>query len=154
MDETIITRNSQPLVSAIIIFLNGEKFLEEAINSVIEQTYTNWELLLVDDGSTDGSTAIAMKYAETWKNKIKYLQHENHENQGMSTTRNLGIEHAKGEYIGFLDSDDVWLPNKLADQIAVFDDYPQCEMVYGRTQIWYSWTGNKEDQKNDLFFFL
>ena len=70
MDETIITRNSQPLVSAIIIFLNGEKFLEEAINSVIEQTYTNWELLLVDDGSTDGSTAIAMKYAETWKNKI------------------------------------------------------------------------------------
>ena len=71
MDETQITMDSQPLVSAIIIFLNGEKFLEEAINSVIEQTYINWELLLVDDGSTDNSTAIAIKYAETWKGKIK-----------------------------------------------------------------------------------
>jgi len=154
MDETLITMNSQPLVSAIIIFLNGEKFLEEAINSVIEQTYINWELLLVDDGSTDNSTAIAMKYAETWKGKIKYLQHANHENKGMSATRNLGIRNANGEFIGFLDADDVWLPNKLADQIAIFKNYPQCEMVYGRTQIWYSWTGSSEDLEKDHFFPL
>jgi glycosyltransferase involved in cell wall biosynthesis len=76
--------NSQPLVSAIIIFLNEEKFLEEAINSVIEQTYTNWELLLVGDGSTDDSAVIAGTYTKTWKDKIKYLQHENHGNRGMS----------------------------------------------------------------------
>ena len=154
MDETIISMNSQPLVSAIIIFLNGEKFLEEAINSVIGQTYTNWELLLVDDGSTDNSGAIAIKYAENWKDKIKYLHHENRVNKGMSATRNLGIKHAKGDYIGFLDADDVWLPEKLAAQVAIFNKYPQCEMVYGRTQIWYSWTGKAEDQNKDHFFPL
>ena len=146
--------NSQPLVSAIIIFLNGEKFLEEAINSVIEQTYTNWELLLVDDGSTDNSGAIATKYVETWKGKIKYLHHDNHVNKGMSATRNLGIKHARGEYIGFLDADDIWLPDKLVAQVAIFNIYPQCEMVYGRTQIWYSWTGKPEDVKKDHFFPL
>jgi glycosyltransferase involved in cell wall biosynthesis len=146
--------NAESLVSAIIIFLNGEKFLQEAINSVIDQTYTNWELLLVDDGSTDGSSEIALSYAKTWGGKIKYLEHENHQNKGMSATRNVGIKYAKGEYIGFLDADDVWLPNKLAEQVAVFNQYPQCAMVYGRTQIWYSWTGNAEDQKKDHFFSL
>jgi glycosyltransferase involved in cell wall biosynthesis len=154
MDETINSMNSEPLVSAIIIFLNGEKFLEEAINSVIEQTYTNWELLLVDDGSTDGSTGIAHSYTAAWNGKIKYLEHENHQNKGMSATRNLGLKHAKGEYIGFLDADDVWLPNKLEAQIEIFNKYPQCGMVYGRTQIWYGWTGNEEDAKKDHFFPL
>jgi glycosyltransferase involved in cell wall biosynthesis len=154
MDETITIMNDEPLVSAIIIFLNGEKFLEEAIKSVINQTYTNWELLLVDDGSTDGSTGIAFSYAKTWAGKIKYLEHENHQNKGMSATRNLGIKNAKGEYIGFLDADDVWLPGKLTAQIAIFQKHPQCEMVYGRTQIWYSWTGNAEDLEKDHFFPL
>src|SRR5688572_8206551 len=101
--------DNQPLVSAIIIFLNGEKYLEEAIQSVIHQTYTNWELLLVDDGSSDKSTAIALSYANSFSNKIKYLEHEGHQNKGMSATRNLGINHSKGDYIGFLDADDVWL---------------------------------------------
>lgn len=146
--------NDEPLVSAIIIFLNGEKFLEEAINSVIDQTYTNWELLLVDDGSTDGSTDIALSYTKTWAGKIKYLEHEGHQNKGMSATRNLGIKNAKGEFIGFLDADDVWLPDKLTAQVAIFQKHPQCEMVYGRTQIWYSWTGNVENIQNDHFFPL
>jgi glycosyltransferase involved in cell wall biosynthesis len=154
MDETIVIMNDEPLVSAIIIFLNGEKFLEEAINSVIDQTYTNWELLLVDDGSTDGSTAIALSFAKTWAGKIKYLEHDNHQNKGMSATRNLGIKYAKGDYIGFLDADDVWVPGKSSEQIEVFNQYPQCGMVYGRTQIWYSWTGNPGDQKKDHFFPL
>jgi glycosyltransferase involved in cell wall biosynthesis len=72
----------------------------------------------------------------------------------MSATRNLGLKHAKGEYIGFLDADDVWLPNKLEAQIEIFNEYPQCGMVYGRTQIWYGWTGNEEDEKKDHFFPL
>jgi glycosyltransferase involved in cell wall biosynthesis len=146
--------NDEPLVSAIIIFLNGEKFLEEAIKSVINQTYTNWELLLVDDGSTDGSTAIALSYTKTWAGKIKYLEHEGRQNKGMSATRNLGIKNAKGEFIGFLDADDVWLPGKLTAQVAIFQKHPQCEMVYGRTLIWHSWTGNSGDQKKDHFFPL
>lgn len=62
--------------------------------------------------------------------------------------------HAKGEFIGFLDADDIWLPDKLAAQVAIFHAHPPCEMVYGRTQIWYSWTGKPEDVKRDHFFPL
>ncbi len=149
MNKVFVT--SSPLVSAIIIFFNGEKYLEEAINSIITQTYQNWELLLVDDGSTDESPGIAKKYVDTWAGKIKYMQHEGHQNKGMSATRNLGIKQAKGKYIGFLDADDVWLPCKLLDQVGVFEQYQQCAMVYGRTQIWHSWSGSLEDQKKDYF---
>ena len=102
--------NQQPLVSAIIIFLNGEQFIEEAIASIFAQSYNNWELLLVDDGSTDHSTMIAQKYAQKYPEKVFYLEHEGHQNKGMSASRNLGISQANGEYIGFLDADDMWLP--------------------------------------------
>ncbi|MDJ0799822.1 MAG: glycosyltransferase family 2 protein, partial [Calothrix sp. MO_167.B12] len=96
-------------ISCIIIFFNaGEQFFIEAIESVFAQTYENWELLLVDDGSTDGSTEIALRYAQKYPEKVRYLEHKEHQNRGMSATRNLGIRHAKGEYITFLDADDVW----------------------------------------------
>lgn len=146
--------NEQPLVSAIIIFWNGEKYLEEAIESIIAQSYQNWELLLADDGSTDGSTKIAQSYSEKYVGKIKYLEHPGHVNRGMSATRNLGIKHAKGEYIGFLDADDVWLPDKLEQQINIFKQNPNCGLVYGRTEIWHSWTKKPEDQDKDYFLEL
>ena len=144
----------EPLVSAIIIFLNGEKYLDEAIQSVIDQTYSNWELLLVDDGSSDRSTEIARSYAKLRPDKIRYLEHEGHQNKGMSATRNLGISRANGDYIGFLDADDIWLPDKLAEQMAIFKQHPECGMVYGRTQIWYSWTGDSKDTNKDHFYPL
>lgn len=140
---------SKPLVSGIIIFLNGEKFIEEAIQSVFAQTYDNWELLLVDDGSTDNSTAIARRYAEKYPEKVRYLEHENHQNRGMSASRNLGIRNARGEYIAFLDADDIWLPPKLEKQVAILNAQPEAAIVYGPTQMWYSWTGNPEDIKRD-----
>ncbi|WP_373481319.1 glycosyltransferase family 2 protein [Geminocystis sp.] len=143
-----------PLVSCIIIFLNEEKFIEDAVASVINQTYQNWELLLVDDGSTDNSTNIAQNYAEKYPEKIKYLEHENHQNRGMSATRNLGLKYAKGELIGFLDGDDIWLPEKLKEQIIILKNNPTAKMVYGRTQLWYSWTGKSEDQNKDFFLNL
>ncbi len=146
--------DNQNLVSAIIIFLNGEKYLDEAVQSVIHQTFTNWELLLVDDGSTDKSTAIALSYANSFGNKIKYLEHEGHKNKGMSATRNLGIKHAGGDYIGFLDADDVWLPNKLQEQLEIFRQNTECGMVYGRTEIWHSWTMKTEDVNKDYFYPL
>lgn len=142
--------SSKPLVSCIIIFFNAEKFFEEAIESVLTQTYENWELLLADDGSTDSSTAIAQKYAQKYPGKIRYLEHENHQNRGMSATRNLGIRHAKGEYIAFLDSDDVWLPIKLEQQVAIMEAYPEAGMVYGRPLYWSSWSGNPEDSERDI----
>ena len=143
-----------PLVSTIIIFLNGETFFEEAIASVFEQTYENWELLLVDDGSTDGSTAIAQKYAHQYPNKVLYLEHEGHQNRGTSASRNLGVRHAKGDYIGFLDVDDIWLPHKLKQQLDSFNRYPEAAMVYGRTQIWHSWTGKANGKEQDYFYEL
>ncbi len=146
--------SSKPLVSSIIIFLNGEQFMEEAIASIFAQTYEHWELLLVDDGSTDKSTAIAQEYAQKYPQKVRYLEHENHQNRGMSASRNLGIKHAKGNYIGFLDADDIWLPQKLEQQVAILNSHPEAAMVYGRTQIWYSWTGNNKDSQLDHFYDL
>lgn len=139
----------QVLVSSIIIFLDAEDYLEEAIESILAQTYREWELLLVDDGSTDGSTAIAKSYAQQYPEKVRYLEHECHQNRGMSATRNLGITHAKGDYIAFLDADDVWLPQKLERQVALLEQYPHVGMVVGPTQYWYSWTGDPADQKRD-----
>ena len=142
--------HKQPLVSCIIIFLNaGEKFFLEAIESIFAQTYNNWELLLVDDGSTDESTKIALDYAEKYAEKVRYLEHEGHQNRGMSAARNLGIRHAKGDYIAFLDADDVWLPKKLEEQIPILETHPEAAMLYGRTQLWFSWTGNPEDVERD-----
>lgn len=141
--------SSKPLVSGIIIFLNAQKFIEEAIGSVFAQTYENWELLLVDDGSTDESTEIAQGYAEKYPEKLRYLDRENYENWGISAARNLGIGNAKGEYIAFLDADDIWLPNKLEQQLAILEAQPEATMLYGSTTLWYSWTGNSEDSQRD-----
>ena len=110
-----------PKVSVITIFYNANKFLEEAIQSVLSQTYVDWELLLVDDGSTDNSPGIAQKYAQINPQKVFYLEHPGHKNCGMSATRNLGLRRAQGEYIAFLDADDVWLPKKLEQQSKILD---------------------------------
>ncbi len=141
--------NSKPLVSAIIIFFNAEKFFEEAIESVFAQTYKNWELLLVDDGSIDCSTEIALRYAEQNWGKVLYLEHQDHQNRGMSASRNLGIRHAKGDYVAFLDSDDIWLPQKLEQQVAILEKQPEAAMVYSSAHVWYSWTGKPEDAQRD-----
>ncbi|WP_445631824.1 glycosyltransferase family 2 protein [Nostoc sp. DSM 114167] len=142
--------NKKPLVSCIIIFLNAvENFFIEAIESIFAQTYDNWELLLADDGSADESTAIALRYAQQYPDKVRYLEHEGHQNRGMSATRNLGIRHAKGEYIALLDADDIWLPQKLEKQVAILEAHPEAGMVYGSTLTWFGWTGNPEDAKHD-----
>ncbi|MBI2487671.1 MAG: glycosyltransferase family 2 protein [Deltaproteobacteria bacterium] len=129
----------KPLVSVIMIFLNAEKFIEEAIESVFAQTYNNWELLLIDDGSTDGSTAIARRYSEKYPEKVRYLEHYGHKNYGKSISRNLGINNSSGKYIALLDADDIFLPRKLEQQVAILDSLPE----------WYSWTGNPSDVRLD-----
>jgi glycosyltransferase involved in cell wall biosynthesis len=132
-----------------MIFFNEEKFLPVAIESVFAQTYENWELLLVDDGSTDRSTEIAVRHAEHWPEKVRYLDHDGHCNRGASAARNLGISHAKGEYVAFLDADDVWLPHKLEHQVEILNSQPEAAMLCGATQWWYSWAGNPHDTKRD-----
>lgn len=125
-------------VSAITIFHNEERFLAAAIASVRAQSFTDWELILVDDGSTDRSPAIAREAART-DPRIRIVTHPGGENRGMSASRNRGIAAAFGDYIGFLDGDDEWLPEKLAEQVALLDAMPEAEMLYGRTLIWHSW---------------
>jgi glycosyltransferase involved in cell wall biosynthesis len=131
--------NQEPLVSVIIIFLDEERFLAEAIESVRAQSYSNWELILVDDGSTDRSSAVALDAVAHHPEQIRYVEHPGHANCGMSASRNLGLAQARGQYVGFLDSDDVWLPHKLHEQVPVLEAYPQVAMIYGRTLIWRQW---------------
>ena len=107
------------LVSIIVPIYNAERFLAEAIDSVLAQTYTDWELLLIDDGSTDRSTEIAQQYAASNPERIHFLEHSGRRNFGVCSSRNLGIGRSRGEYIALLDADDVWLPSKLAEQIAL-----------------------------------
>jgi glycosyltransferase involved in cell wall biosynthesis len=139
------------LVSTIIIFLNAERFLTEAIESVLAQTYPNWELWLVDDGSTDGSTRIARDFAESHRNRIHYLEHPGHENRGKSASRNLGLRHSRGVYVAPLDADDVWLPGKLSNQVPLLEEHPEAAMVYGPALVWFSWSGKTEDKSKDYF---
>lgn len=141
--------NKDPLVSVIIPFFNAKKFIEEAIESVFAQTYDHWELLLVDDGSTDGSTEIALLHAKK-KEKVRYLEHKGHQNLGTCSTRNLGIWHSKGKYIAPLDSDDVWFPRKLEQQVAIMEAQPEAAMVYGSSLLWNGWTGKPEEIKLDV----
>jgi glycosyltransferase involved in cell wall biosynthesis len=140
---------NQPLVSVVIIFLNAGEFLEEAIKSVFSQTYDHWELLLVDDGSTDGSTDIALGYAAGSPNRIRYLEHENHENRGMSASRNLGIRNTRGKYFALLDADDIWLPHKLEHQVDILESHPEAAMVYGPGLFWRSWAGESIEAHDD-----
>ena len=90
-----------PLVSVIVIFLDAEAFLDEAIASVLRQTWGNWELLLVDDGSTDASAAIARRHCAEHPGRVRYLHHEGLVNRGMSASRNLGLREAAGELVAF-----------------------------------------------------
>jgi GT2 family glycosyltransferase len=140
---------SSPVVSIVIIFLNAEKFLTDAIDSVLAQTFDKWELFLVDDGSTDRSTAIARSYVERFPNKIQYLEHEGHANKGMSASRNLGIAHATGEFVALLDADDIWFPDKLHTQVAILTTHPEAAMVAAPAMNWYS-DGAKEIQPMTL----
>ncbi len=144
---------SGPRVSVIMIFFNGERFFQEAIESVFAQTFGDWELLLVDDGSSDGSTAMAKRYEASHPGRVRYLEHENHRNHGQSVTRNLGVRHARGELVHFLDQDDVLLPQALAEQVEILDEKPEVGIVFGSPLRWYSWTGRSQDRDRDFLMF-
>ena len=110
---------NNPKISVIIPVYNGEIFLEDTIKSVLNQNYDNWECIVVDDGSIDGSAAIAKKHEQ-----IIYL-HREHKN--VAAARNLGIQKASGEYLAFLDADDIWDTNKLETQINYMEENPDID---------------------------
>ncbi|MGX4598600.1 glycosyltransferase family 2 protein [Faecalimicrobium sp. JNUCC 81] len=106
------------LVSIITPMYNSEKFIEKTIESVLNQTYENWEMLIVDDCSTDNSSDIAKSYAQN-DSRIKYIKTKN--NQGVSHARNIALKNAEGQFLAFLDSDDIWDKDKLKKQISFMD---------------------------------
>ena len=115
------------MVSVIIPAYNAEKYLSETIQSVINQTYTDWELILVDDGSSDNTRKIAEKFTEK-NNRIKYIYQTN---SGVSTARNEGLKIIKGEFICFLDADDLWLPNNLKSRIEFLSKNKNIDWIFG-----------------------
>lgn len=131
----------EPLVSVIMPFYNTPPaFMREAIESVLAQTYPHWELLLVDDGSTNAdSSETALAYAAARPHQIIYLTHPGRANRGLGPSRQRALAQARGDLIAFLDADDLWLPAKLAEQVALLVTHPQVAMVYGRTKYWHSW---------------
>lgn len=112
--------NKQVKVSVVMPLYNSERYVAEAIESVIAQTFTNWELIVVDDGSTDKSCEIVLEYVSK-DARIKLL-HNPSPNRMPSSPRNIGIQAAEGKYIAFLDSDDIWLKEKLSQQLDLFKD--------------------------------
>ena len=111
------------LVSVIIPAYNSEEYIVDTIKSVLAQTYKQIEIIVIDDGSTDGTSNILKPYIH----KIKYIKKEN---GGASSARNKGIVNSNGDYVAFLDADDLWRKNKIEKQMAIFKEFPDVGLVY------------------------
>ena len=115
-----------PKINIIIPTYNRADLLPRAIDSVLKQSYRNWEAVIIDDGSTDETEKVVKRYTDT---RIHYIKHKL--NPGIPAARNTGIKKSKGKYIALLDSDDEWLPQKLACQIKAFkNESYNCGVVY------------------------
>lgn len=118
---------NKPVVSVVTPVYNREVLVIETIESVLSQTFSDWELVLVDDGSTDNSRATIERYLDNPKVKYHYQ-----ENQGQSAARNKGIELATGKFIAFLDSDDIWLPEFLEVSLDELTSSPEFDLVHSK----------------------
>ncbi|MEW4411183.1 glycosyltransferase family A protein [Clostridium sp. AN503] len=119
--------DNSPLISVIMPAYNAEKTLIQAVQSVINQTYCNWELLIIDDCSIDNTYALMQKL-QLSNTKIKILK--NHQNAGVSESRNKGVQAALGSWIAFLDSDDMWAPNKLEKQVKLLARNNEAALIF------------------------
>jgi glycosyltransferase involved in cell wall biosynthesis len=119
------------LVSIIIPVYNTEKYIVETIDSVINQTHTNIEIIVIDDGSTDSSKKLIQHISET-ENRVQYHYQTN---KGVSSARNLGIEKAKGKYLFFLDADDVWLPDNITLKVNTFKKDKTVDWIFGSIEL-------------------
>ena len=121
--------SSAPLVSVIMPSYNTSRYIREAIDSVLMQDYPNKELIVIDDGSTDGTADLVRSY----ENRLQLITQQN---QGAAVARNAGLVAARGEYIAFIDSDDCWLPGKLSAQVHYLQAHPNIGIVFSRCQTW------------------
>lgn len=156
-NSQISSLQSENLVSVITPAYNSERFIAETINSVISQTYQNWELIIVDDGSTDNTVNVVKSFQEK-DARIKLF--ENKTNKGSAFSRNLALRNAKGRWIAFLDSDDLWHPSKLEKQIEFmskndlhFSYTNYCEINENSEETGISITGPKTINKNKMLAY-
>jgi glycosyltransferase involved in cell wall biosynthesis len=124
------------MVSVVTPFLNAGRYLPEAIASVQNQMCHDWEMVLVDDGSTDDGAGIVARAASA-DSRIRLLRHPSGAPAGAAAARNFGILQARGEFVGFLDADDVYEPNNLQSRLQAFEAHPEVMMVYGPTRWWH-----------------
>ena len=141
MDNTEQT----PFISMIMPVYNAEKYIRKAIDSVIAQTYQNFELLLIDDCSPDGSGAICDEYAKNFTGKIKVFHLE--KNGGASNARNVAIDNACGDYVSFMDSDDTIENNLFEKAVSAINEYNATTVIFGMTEDYY-------DAKGDLKYSI
>ncbi len=116
-----------PKVSVIIPAHNAQRFIRETIQSVLGQTYQDFEIVIVNDGSTDGTEAIVEEFVKTRPERIKYIYQKN---QGHAICRNTGLKNAQGQYIAFLDADDLWREDKLMRQVSFLDQHPEVGLIH------------------------
>ena len=116
-----------PLISVVMPAYNSEKYITDAIESVVQQTYTNWELIVIDDGSSDDTVRRIEKQAAK---DLRIRFYKNEKNIGVSETRNRAISLANGEWVAFLDSDDIWDKHKLSSQLAVVAERKNVSLIY------------------------
>jgi glycosyltransferase involved in cell wall biosynthesis len=150
MGDGLTNNRDEVAVSVIIPFFNRQDFLAEAIESVLSQTFRDWELVLVDDGSRDDSAKIARAYVARYPDRIFVYAHENAVHRGASSSRRLGVKFARGKFITFLDSDDVFFPRALEVELAAFHEHPEANVVCGTLQYWFSWTTQKRRLDHDF----
>ncbi len=122
-----VYRNCRPLVSVILATFNRADYLKTSIDSVIVQDFKNWELIIVDDGSTDNTFEIAYHYIEQYEN-IKYIRHLN---KKLSLSKNTGIQASVGKYIAFIDSDDTYNPDYLIKRVEFMENNPNIDLIEG-----------------------
>ena len=134
--------NNEPLISIIMNCYNGEKYLKKAINSILEQTYKNWEIIFWDNQSSDESAKIFKDYKDE---RLKYFLANSH-TEVLYKARNFALKKANGEYIAFLDTDDWWVPTKLEKQIPLFSDH-EVGLVYGNVWLFFDKQNKKKIYK-------
>lgn len=140
-----------PRISVVLIVHNGDDFVADAIASVRAQSLADWELVAVDDGSTDATADILARHAADLGPRMRVVRHPGGANRGMSASRNLGIHESRSGLVTFLDHDDILEPGKLAAHVAAFDAHPEADVVIGPNLRWYSWADpDREDEIQDL----
>ena len=130
----------EPLVSCIIPVYNGERFLAEAIESVLAQSYGKVEIIVVDDGSTDGTPGVVARFGD----RVSYVRQDN---AGPSAARNRGLKEVRGEFITFLDADDLWEESKLEKQLARFRERPELSYSVTMTQNFWEEEAKEEEAR-------